>query len=198
MAVNRFTLQQIYSNLVLPPLPPYPVNSPIAAEAYSMSDTELLNVITTAGSIENQFFPLQMKLDSDAEYWTLPQEPLISLSGKNVVIRRNVSKANYSVTDVRGTVKERWAQDDYSINITGVLRNFKNENEYPHDDVMRLRGFCESKKVIEVLCPLFEIFGITQIVIEDYDIPFTPGEDLQAFTIKAYSDFLFELLIDVE
>jgi hypothetical protein len=70
--------------------------------------------------------------------------------------------------------------------------------QYPRTDVERLRYYCEAKRVIQVQCPLLEIFNITQIAIGTYNVPFTKGEDMQAYSITAYSDFQFELLIETQ
>lgn len=40
-----------------------------------------------------------------------------------------------------------------------------------------------------------EILGINHIVIEDYSFPFTKGENVQAYEIKAISDFPYSLTI---
>ena len=48
---------------------------------------------------------------------------------------------------------------------------------------------------MKVLCPLLEIFGITQIAIESWDIPFTSGTTNQNYEITAYSDDIYKLLI---
>ena len=125
------------------------------------------------------------------KWWTLPWEPLITVKGKNVIVRRRAAKS-----EKRGTIKEHWTQDDYEISIQGILMDCFNEGRYPREDVERLRSICESKKELEVHCPLLELFGVSRIVIEDYDIPFTKGENIQGYVIKAYSDDLFDLLID--
>ena len=62
--------------------------------------------------------PLSVKLESEAEWWMLPFDPVISVTGKNIIIRRNVLKAD---SNRRGSIKEIWSQDDYEINIAGVL-----------------------------------------------------------------------------
>lgn len=181
----------------MPPLPPYPVSIPVLPYAMDMDEDELISAIINMGTINNMVMPFAMKLPGEAEYWTLPVEPMLSLSGKNILVRRNVAKVGES-KDVRGTVKERWSTDDYTIQLIGQLRNYEDDAEYPRQDVERLRRYCESREIIQVQCPLLEIFNITQMAIESYEIPFTKGEDMQAYTITAYSDALFELLIDTE
>ena len=41
---------------------------------------------------------------------------MISLQGQNIIVRRHVNKGA-----VKGTIKERWSQDDYTISIEGIL-----------------------------------------------------------------------------
>lgn len=123
------------------------------------------------------------------EFWTLPVEPLVSLSGGNKIARRMVAKSKG-----RGTIKERWSQDDYSITIDGIFIKADNCNEYPEEEVARLREICESASVIEIECDLLKYFDITRMVIESYSFPFTKGEQNQRYMISGYSDDLFELL----
>ena len=134
--------------------------------------------------------PLWMRLEGE-EWWLLPYEPIITINGKNVITKKQVAKGK-----VRGSIKERWSQDDYQISINGILMN-PNGDGYPDKDVMALKRLCEAAKV-QVMCPLFEIFSIDQIVIESFDFPFTPGPFNQAYTIGAVSDDIYKLLLREE
>ncbi|GEM_PF-2955503 len=125
----------------------------------------------------------------EKESWTVPVEPLVSISGGNVIAKRTVSKGKG-----RGTIKERWTQDDYQVTIEGVLINLKDANVYPEEDVRKLREFCEATEALDVECDLLKIYDITRITIVSWDIPFTKGEANQRFTISALSDDLFDLL----
>lgn len=137
--------------------------------------------------------PLTMWLrtETEDEGFKLPLDPLISLSGKNIIVRRNVSKS-----DNRGSIKERWSQDDYEITITGILSSDENNDVQQYVDY--LLGYCEAKNEIDIKCDLINnIFKINKIAIESYDFPFTKGVENQAFTIKAYSDDVYNLLIKI-
>lgn len=81
------------------------------------------------------------------------------------------------------------------MTIEGVLIGM--DGKYPEGDVSKLRSYCEAGHV-EALCPLLEIFGIGRIVIESWDIPFTSGSANQNYTIKAYSDDIYKLLLTRE
>lgn len=135
--------------------------------------------------------PLEMKLENDAEFWLVPVEPLVSVSGGNVIAKRTVAKGKG-----RGTIKERWTQDDYRISINGVILNADDESVYPEEAVAKLKSFCESKEVIQVKCDLLKYFDITRMVIESFDFPFTKGENAQVYTINGVSDDITELLAE--
>ena len=138
--------------------------------------------------------PLKLRLDDEPENdggFTLPLDPLVSINGRNIITRRYVSKS-----DMRGSVKERWSQDDYEITIAGVLSaDDDHDIEYYQRE---LRRYCEARTGIHITCDfLLATFGIRQIAIESYEFPFTKGVDNQAFSIKAYSDDAYTLLVEV-
>lgn len=154
----------------------------------TMSDAELEDVVRTNATGVPMVLPLQFQLEeSGAQEWLFPMEPMISVNGQNILVRRNVSKGK-----IRGSIKERWTQDDYSVRIEGILMGM--DGKYPEADVAKLRSFCEAGHV-KALNPLLEIFGISQLAIESWDIPFTSGTINQNYTIQAYSDDIYKLLL---
>lgn len=154
----------------------------------TMSDAELEDVVRTNATGVPMVLPLRFQLEeSGAEEWLFPMEPMISLNGQNILVRRNVSKGR-----IKGSIKERWTQDDYSVRIEGILLG--TDGKYPDADVAKLRSFCEAGHV-KALNPLLEIFGISQLAIESWDIPFTSGTINQNYTIQAYSDDIYKLLL---
>ena len=154
----------------------------------TMSDAELEDVVRTNATGVPMVLPLRFQLEeSGAQEWLFPMEPMISVNGQNILVRRNVSKGK-----IRGSIKERWTQDDYSVRIEGILMGM--DGKYPEADVAKLRSFCEAGHV-KALNPLLEIFGISQLAIESWDIPFTSGTINQNYTIQAYSDDVYKLLL---
>lgn len=154
----------------------------------TMSDAELEDVVRTNATGVPMVLPLRFQLEeSGAEEWLFPMEPMISLNGQNILVRRNVSKGR-----IKGSIKERWTQDDYSVRIEGILLG--TDGKYPDADVAKLRSFCEAGHV-KALNPLLEIFSISQLAIESWDIPFTSGTINQNYTIQAYSDDIYKLLL---
>lgn len=154
----------------------------------TMSDAELEDVVRTNATGVPMVLPLRFQLEeSGAQEWLFPMEPMISVNGQNILVRRNVSKGK-----IRGSIKERWTQDDYSVRIEGILMGM--DGKYPEADVAKLRSFCEAGHV-KALNPLLEIFGISQLAIESWGIPFTSGTINQNYTIQAYSDDIYKLLL---
>lgn len=154
----------------------------------TMTDAELEDVVRTNANGVPMVLPLRFQLEeAGSEEWLFPLEPMISLNGQNMLVRRNVSKGK-----VRGSIKERWTQDDYSVRIEGILMS--TDGSYPDADVAKLRTFCEAGHV-KALNPLLEVFGINQLAISSWDIPFTSGTANQNYTIQAYSDDIYKLLL---
>ena len=154
-----------------------------------LSEAQRQEAVANANGVPMQC-PLWLRLEGE-EWWLLPYEPIITINGKNVIAKKQVAKGK-----VRGSIKERWSQDDYQISISGILMNPKGTG-YPDEDVKALKRLCEAATV-QVMCPLFEIFSIDQIVIESFDFPFTSGPFNQAYTIGAVSDDIYKLLLREE
>ena len=153
-----------------------------------LSDAELEEVVRTNAIGVPMVMPLRFQLEeSGAKEWLFPVEPMISLNGQNILVRRHVNKGT-----IKGSIKERWTQDDYTVRIEGILMS--RDGKYPDEDVATLKNFCEAGHV-KALCPLLEIFGISQLAIESWDIPFTTGVTNQNYTITAYSDDIYKLLL---
>ncbi|TDE01523.1 DUF6046 domain-containing protein [Flavobacterium sandaracinum] len=187
---NQFTKQ------VLPPIPFLPfqnvtgitaVSSPVIANHWSANQPL---------DQKQQYFPLLFSFSENGARWLFPFEPLISVSGGNAIIKRKVAKR---VTG--GTIKERWAQNDYEITITGVLfgaiERGNYEDTYPRVLMRELFDFLKKAGFIYVFSDLLNTLGILNIVIEDYNFPFTKGENVQAFEIKASSDMGYKLLTEL-
>ena len=194
---TRFALENIALRVFGGKIPPYWLFrdtgiAQVPSEDYdtirAMDDAELEDLVRTNALGIPMTMPLSLKLEEPgAHEWILPLEPMISLTGKHIIKRRQVNKGQ-----IRGSIKERWAQDDYEITIEGVL--IGTDGQYPEADVARLKNFCEAAAV-NALSPLLEIFGISRLVIESWEMPFTAGQANQNYTIKAYSDDVYKLLL---
>ena len=194
---TRFALENLAFRVLGGKVPPYwllrhDVKAYVSPDDYETvkkaTDEELEDIIHANALGLPMQFPLRMQLDEpDADEWLVPWEPMVTVNGSNLIIKRHVSKGK-----VRGSIKERWTQDDYTITIEGILMG--TDGKYPKDDVKRLREFCEAGRV-KVIHPLLELFNISHIVIESWDIPHTVGLSNQNYTIQATSDDIYKLLI---
>ena len=188
---------------VLPPLPFLPFrNSEGIAVVEKTNDEQFTWEADRPLSEEQQFFPLSMSIDEGKTYFRLPYEPLISITGKNVIVKRRVAKlSSENSNQLTGTIKERWSQDDYEITITGVLMGSLLKGNvadcFPIADFEKLKKVLTHAKQIKVNCAPLELLGINDIVIDDFSFPFTKGENVQAYEIKACSDYSYNLLIKV-
>lgn len=194
---TRFILENVALRTIGGKVPPYwlfrkgelsEVDSAEYAEIKRLSDEQLADVVRTNALGVPMQMPVRLKLEEpDAEEWLLPIEPMVSVTGQNIITRRRVNKGR-----VKGSIKERWTEDDYSVTIEGILMG--TDGNYPTADVAKMRKFCEAGRVF-ILNPLLEIFGISHMVIEKWDIPFTSGNENQNYTLSGYSDDIYKLLL---
>lgn len=196
MKTERFILENLAARVMGTKVPPYWLGRPsplaeVDPATYdaikAMSEDELTDVVRSNALGIPMQMPLSMRIvGNPEEEWLLPYEPIVHLTGTNIITRRHVNKGK-----TRGSIKERWAQDDYTIRIEGVLIG---DTGYPTGDVAKLRKFCEAAQV-EVYSPLLDIFGITRMVIDNYELPATTGHRNQNYTLSCYSDETYKLLI---
>lgn len=135
--------------------------------------------------------PVKLKLESWSDYWLLPVEPLVSISGGNVIAKRTVAKGK-----LRGSIKEYWAQDDYKITITGMLIDVDDQASFPEAALQLLREVCEAREAVSIECDFTKFFDVYKVVVESFDFPFTPGENRQAYTLNLVSDDLTDILTE--
>lgn len=195
---NFRLVQNELSKHVLPPIPFIPEDK--TREVEPVRSTPINSVSTaTPPNIEKQFFPLTFRRPVPGESWyTFPYEPIINVSGKNIIVKRRPAKAEKFI----GSIKERWSQDDYQITITGAIigeiRTGSPGEVFPREDFERLRDYCTSPEGIEVRCELLQLLGINNLVVDDFRFPFTKGGNVQAYEISASSDFSSDFLLEIE
>lgn len=197
--VNVPRFEEVQNELmkhVLPPIPFLPFTNTENVRKPNSFDEQPTWQADTPLSEEQQFFPFTFVGANGVKY-LLPYEPMVTIGGKNNIVRRNVAKAKGMI----GSIKERWSQGDYEITITGVLVGSvltgSVEDCFPRADFEKLRDFMTASKDLKVYCEPLQLLGINKIVIEDFRFPFTKGENVQAYEIKAYSDFAYNLLLDI-
>jgi len=196
--IREFVTNMMYQKVKVPPYWLFQkelinhVNSAdykdIESQVEDMTDDQVREYAQTAIGTP-MLMPLSFQLEG-GDIWQLPFEPMVSINGQSIITKRHVAKGT-----LKGSIKEKWTQDDYSVNIEGIL--MAHNGRYPTDDVNKLREFCEATSVL-AYSPLLEIFGISRLVIESWDIPFTSGITNQNYSIKAYSDDTYKLILAKE
>lgn len=95
-----------------------------------------------------------------------------------------------------GTVKEYINEGDWAVNIVvGVqaVRGGVITDDYPEEELRRLREFLDEKKPLEVHSTFLDIFDITKIVIKSYSATQMTEANYQAVSISAVSDEDYEI-----
>lgn len=152
--------------------------------------SEIKESFAAMGVVHSQM-PFYLKRGSDKDFVRLSLEPIVSISGRNIIIRRTIAK--HSLKSKKGTIKECWAQDDYSVTIQGVI-TCTDKNKYPTDEVKWLKLLFDERYRIDVDQEILRMFGIFHLAIESVSFPHTKGMNNQNFEIKAYSDHQVKLL----
>ena len=135
----------------------------------------------------NEITAVKLGLKRDrSDLWELPVEPLVSVSGSNKIVTRDIAKNR-----LYGSVKELWARGDYRVTIQGI---FIGAGQYPTEDVERLERLLTADRSLMIDCLLTNTVGVQLIAVESWDFPETPGLENQRYTINALSDFDFELI----
>ena len=131
-------------------------------------------------------------LEGSYIYCELASDPLIAVSRQNEIAKRSVAKPRWK----EGTIKESWAVGDWQVNISGVI--IADSKEELEKAIMEIDAVCQVRESVKVTCPVLnDIYGICSLAIESLQLPFTPGELNQQFTITALSDTSHELLEEV-
>ncbi|WP_269686504.1 DUF6046 domain-containing protein [Flavobacterium lacustre] len=185
---------------VFPPIQFLPFRNITGIKEVNQAEQKYIWEADPEQSKEQQFFPLSFSFTEKGTQWLFPYEPLISVLGGNEIGKTKVARINdTSGNKLIGTIKQRIAPKDYEITITGVLigKKLKGKHEdcYPKEQLRLLLNFLKVTKDVWVFCPLLELLGINKIAIEEFSFPFTKGENVQAYEIKAFSDFDYNLII---
>lgn len=126
-------------------------------------------------------------LEGGGKKCQLMSDPLIAVGRENVISRRSVAKPKQE-----GTIKESWAVGDWSVSISGII--IADTEADLTEAVRQLEQICSVRESVEVTCPPLNELNIFRLAITHLQLPFTPGELNQQFTITAYSDTSHELL----
>lgn len=130
------------------------------------------------------------KASAPDDKFTLPLDPRVAVSGGNEIAMREVAGGS-----LRGTVKELWRRQDWTVTISGMLMA---DEFYSLEYLMqRVVDICDAQENVVVTCDLLnEVFRITRLAVTSVKFDATDGEDNQLFTITAVSDDSYRLEVD--
>lgn len=169
---------------------------------YRISGTSAEQLITSNGSLIKEkvngvdiWFPVRFYNAGDnipIEY--LPYS-VVRVTGKKNIVKTPVMYR-------KGTVKEQYNIDDYSISIKGFL--IGENGQFPEPDMDSLRDLFELKRSVQIDNAITNIFlndpGLSRyeqqrVVIESLDFPEVEGGriNVRPFTMQLESDFVFTL-----
>lgn len=133
--------------------------------------------------------PTALRIIGSKEWFKLPNEPIVSISGGNDIITTVLNRGKK-----RGTVKEYSNLQDYEITIRGIAYN-EDADDFPEKILQQLRQHVEVGEAIEINNALCRVLNINLVCIESFDLP--GNEQLpfraRAYEIRAKSDEDFEL-----
>lgn len=110
---------------------------------------------------------------------------LITVSQSKNIIKTAIQGRN-------GTIKEYIGEGDYRISIIGSIVS-PEALVYPREDVDLLIRYCKVNQEFGVICDFLSLFGIENIVIEDYTVSEKLGSRNEVpFEIVAMSDLPIE------
>jgi hypothetical protein len=137
--------------------------------------------------------PLKVQISAKGEpveYYTFPNEPIVEIRGSKKIVETDIDGQD-------GTFKELYNLGDYQITIRGIAvdEDYTRE-EYPEEIVRKLRTVYELKHHLEVVGPLFTLFNIKYISINDFSLVPQAGEISMApyeFSAKSDKEYKLEL-----
>jgi hypothetical protein len=126
----------------------------------------------------------------NSDFWQAPIDPIVSVSGRNLITRRNVSKTQ--AKNFRGSVKELWSQDDWSVSISGVFLG-----PTAADDLQMLVEMVNYQGDVAMYCDLFDRLEIYSLVIESFTFN-EPSPGLYKWSLTCVSDDSYDLLVETD
>lgn len=85
-----------------------------------------------------------------------------------------------------GTVPEYIGMDDYNIQITGIITG--ENGRHPADEIIALKKMLDAPVPVKVSCTYLTNLGITDIIVENYEIgQQAGGYSYQTFVINCFS-----------
>jgi hypothetical protein len=208
MALSEFNLNDLYRKAFGYVAPPFPIGgaydlrnlSPIRnpSEVFTLDasknqkepEGKKYSIFNDEAMLGGSFkMPVGFRIPGKEQWWKLPNEPIVSLSGSNDIEITVLNRGKK-----RGTVKEYLNLEDYHITIRGIAIN-EGDDDFPEKFFQELRDYTENGNAIEISCDFTRMHNITLCCLQKWDFP--GNEQLpfraRAYEIRALSDENFEL-----
>ncbi len=159
----KFDLNQAYQTAFNHVRPPYPL---LIAESKTYGISPVGTAKALFGSLQKSklgdFYSLRTTIDG----WLMPNEPTISIRSGKRVIDTPLNRLDPTTGKIeRKSVLEEVGLNNYEIRLRGVIFNEDDSEEYPIDEVTRLREVCEKTGSVEIKNDLLSLFNINRVAI---------------------------------
>lgn len=136
---------------------------------------------------------LSATIDKKTETFAFEIDPAITVSAANTIATRYVAKRK----EIRGTIKESWAQDDWKVEIRGLIVG--TDEEDLGKKMAQLISIISADQTLDVVCPyLQDCYAISRLVVQSYQFPATKGLRYQQVSLTCLSDGEYDLLEDAK
>lgn len=192
MTVGQYNLEELFA-IAFRGIPYSRIDT-----ARKMNEAEPFNTIEP-GDFKNQgtskllgtplFMPCQL------DDFMLPNEPLIELSFSKTIIKTPIDAHPDKKLKRKGSFKELFAMEDYVITIRGIAVQEDGTQNYPEEQIRRIKELITKAKNIRVTNRLCEYFDVDKLVIESGTFPGLeghPGAQPYQFNCSSDDDFDIE------
>lgn len=121
--------------------------------------------------------------------YKLPNEPVVTINLTKKIVETEIDSND-------GNFLEGFSLGNYDVDIDGIVVDENNwgAEEYPEEDMRKIRQILEYKGSVKVYCKQLSLFNINEIAIFGSSFPAMPGEpSVAAYKITAKSDRNFDL-----
>jgi hypothetical protein len=119
--------------------------------------------------------------------FTLPNEPLVTISNTKRLIETPTAGGTQDII-------EHISLNYYTLRIQGFIVNMETD-DYPEDEVRRLRSFYELRRSIKVESPILSLFNINLMAFKTLSLPAVEGHQcIQGYEITGRSDKPYQLV----
>jgi hypothetical protein len=183
MAKIEFNIEQLYKMAFGYVGLPFPLGS-FSRERLSTSLDSIVKSIIGKNDVYGKPYFMPVRLNGT---W-LPNSPTMSITRQKRIVSTVVAGKS-------GTIKELISADDFKLQIRGFAINFES-NDYPYDDVQKIKELEQINKSIEIFSDLTVMFEINNVVIESFNLPEIVGlQNVQPYEFSLVSDDDFDVIV---